>query len=876
MKQLIFSAFLVSILTLAYSQQSGYVYPSNLNRWTGTVDLLNPIDNEIRAGIDSLNGFRGWAKFDISSIPPSATILQVNLNFYVDTPSGNPSSHELAISKLVSDPVTSPRNTIWNEIGSLPNYTTCVLCGDITGAKTLTSITSMVNDVQTSLAQGWFSIGFFDQSDDGAYCNIEGRTSIRKPSLFIYFDLPAVANVSASKGTDCENVAITWTSSTVGFIYHVYRGSTFLGWTSDSFYNDSSGTTLSETYKVYAAYQAGGSGHSSNYGSDNGYKLSCIAPNLNVPNNSGTDSVTLSSTSSGGSCGPIAFKWYNGAYCSGAVLGTTDTLTVTSSGNYGCKAYIVGYEFECSTCDVGYAEVILCTSPAANVPNNSGIDSVTMTCTTTGGWGGGIGYKWYSGASCSGTVLGTDSTLNVTATGNYSAKGYIVGFESSCYDCNTGYATVTTCTSPTASVLNSSGIGTATLTCTATGGSGGAIAYKWYKGTTCAGLVVGTGSSIVVAMSGNYICKAYITGNESVCWVSDIGYADVVSCTNPVSSVSGNSGIGSATLTCTSSGGSGGTIAYKWYSGTSCIGSVLGTSSVLNVTSSGNYSCKSYITGHESACYECDADQVIVSGCTSPNANIARVTALDSATLVCSTSGGSGGSIGYEWYKGSTCTGPIIGTNSTLTVDSSWNYACKAYIIGFDSTCYTCEVGKATVNYCTSPLVTILDNEDIDSVSLTSQASAGYGGPYGYKWYASKYCSGSVIGRDSTVYVHASGDYACKTYIVGHESKCFTCVYAYAKRNPPIGIASHESLRDISIYPNPTTGQLNIEIKDMAGKKLDITLINLVGQVAYQKKVISLSGSDQFILDLSSYVRGIYHLQVKTKEGTLHQKIVVN
>jgi|GEM_PF-3650461 len=83
-----------------------------------------------------------------------------------------------------------------------------------------------------------------------------------------------------------------------------------------------------------------------------------------------------------------------------------------------------------------------CTSPVASVNNPTGQNSVEMFCTVTGGSGGTLRYKWYSGLSCSGSVLGTNEILNVSVSGNYSCKAYIDGYESSCFDCKTGQATI--------------------------------------------------------------------------------------------------------------------------------------------------------------------------------------------------------------------------------------------------------------------------------------------------------------------------------------------------------------------------------------------------------------------------------------------------
>lgn len=98
-----------------------------------------------------------------------------------------------------------------------------------------------------------------------------------------------------------------------------------------------------------------------------------------------------------------------------------------------------------------------CSSPSATVNDKSGTGTVSMTCSGTGGSGGSYLYKWYSGTSCSGSVLGTSSTLNVTSSGYYTCKVYISGYESTCYSCDYGYANVSSpCNPPSISAYSNS------------------------------------------------------------------------------------------------------------------------------------------------------------------------------------------------------------------------------------------------------------------------------------------------------------------------------------------------------------------------------------------------------------------------------------
>ena len=73
-------------------------------------------------------------------------------------------------------------------------------------------------------------------------------------------------------------------------------------------------------------------------------------------------------------------------------------------------------------------------------------------------------------------------------------------------------------------------------------------------------------------------------------------------------------------------------------------------------------------------------------------------------------------------------------------------------------------------------------------------------------------------------------------------------------------------LSGISILPNPTSGILNIT----AVEKADYRLFNIKGQVL--KKGILATGESK--IDLSSFVKGIYLLNIKTNKGSFTKKVV--
>ncbi len=175
------------------------------------------------------------------------------------------------------------------------------------------------------------------------------------------------------------------------------------------------------------------------------------------------------------------------------------------------------------------------------------------------------------------------------------------------------------------------------------------------------------------------------TGNRAfnVC----VSHADTAICTAPLSCVSSSAGVSAAVLSCYSSQGSGGSLQYKWYKGTDCSGTVLGTDSFYNATTAGTYTCKAYISGHESECYNCSSGKATlnVTECTGPKAYITSI----NGSLNCNSTG-STGSLRYKWYKGGNCTGDELITGKVYDPGRSGIYSCKVYVYGREATCYTC------------------------------------------------------------------------------------------------------------------------------------------------------------------------------------------
>jgi len=83
----------------------------------------------------------------------------------------------------------------------------------------------------------------------------------------------------------------------------------------------------------------------------------------------------------------------------------------------------------------------------------------------------------------------------------------------------------------------------------------------------------------------------------------------------------------------------------------------------------------------------------------------------------------------------------------------------------------------------------------------------------------------------------------------------------------PVEISS-----SLSIYPNPTTGQLNLSVNSAAETLNQIVVINLLGQ---PMMTLAGQGKDYYTLDLSGMSKGIYFIKCNFASGSVVRKILL-
>ena len=86
---------------------------------------------------------------------------------------------------------------------------------------------------------------------------------------------------------------------------------------------------------------------------------------------------------------------------------------------------------------------------------------------------------------------------------------------------------------------------------------------------------------------------------------------------------------------------------------------------------------------------------------------------------------------------------------------------------------------------------------------------------------------------------------------------------------PLMGVESIIEDNSITIYPNPTNSEVNISSENIINS---IEIYNSLGQRVYYSVVNSM----EKVIDISSFVNGVYILGVNTENGVIRKKIIKN
>ena len=82
---------------------------------------------------------------------------------------------------------------------------------------------------------------------------------------------------------------------------------------------------------------------------------------------------------------------------------------------------------------------------------------------------------------------------------------------------------------------------------------------------------------------------------------------------------------------------------------------------------------------------------------------------------------------------------------------------------------------------------------------------------------------------------------------------------------------------NFTVFPNPTQGEIKIEVESDISTEAGLKLANIYGQVLCTKKIgISAGSSDFFLVDARVLPVGVYLITLETEMEIVSKKLVIN
>lgn len=98
-----------------------------------------------------------------------------------------------------------------------------------------------------------------------------------------------------------------------------------------------------------------------------------------------------------------------------------------------------------------------------------------------------------------------------------------------------------------------------------------------------------------------------------------------------------------------------------------------------------------------------------------------------------------------------------------------------------------------------------------------------------------------------------------------------------ATRRPPQTIG-RPTLDDktLVVYPNPSTGIIHLTINGLEGRKVDVSVLNVIGTVMYRETLTELNERYTKTLDLSRLANGLYYVKIEADNSSQLCKLVIH
>lgn len=91
-----------------------------------------------------------------------------------------------------------------------------------------------------------------------------------------------------------------------------------------------------------------------------------------------------------------------------------------------------------------------------------------------------------------------------------------------------------------------------------------------------------------------------------------------------------------------------------------------------------------------------------------------------------------------------------------------------------------------------------------------------------------------------------------------------------------VKMANSESRENFKIYPNPSQGEITLELNINKGKSATAKIFNPEGELVYEQQLFTSNGEIKKTISVKSFSNGIYFMTIYTSEDVTHKKFSID
>ncbi len=96
-----------------------------------------------------------------------------------------------------------------------------------------------------------------------------------------------------------------------------------------------------------------------------------------------------------------------------------------------------------------------------------------------------------------------------------------------------------------------------------------------------------------------------------------------------------------------------------------------------------------------------------------------------------------------------------------------------------------------------------------------------------------------------------------------------------ASKNVAIRLVPSEQ-KEVTVYPNPSNGIINVTLSGFKGKKTELRVMNVIGNVVHREVLTDLDERATKTIDLSKYTNGLYYVKLQSDDFSQIRKVILN